>query len=99
MKAQEGGCLYLLQTSINKNHYQYKISNSQFFGCEAITGSGGALYINNIENLTIEASKFSNNTSPLSGGAIYYFCDLTGAIICNLTINMSSSFIGNYAGV
>ncbi|CDW90560.1 UNKNOWN [Stylonychia lemnae] len=74
LKAQKGGCLYFTQSATNNIEFSYLIENSIFNECISTSGDGGAIYDDNIGNLTIRNSKFLNNFAFEKGGAIYFQC-------------------------
>ena len=73
-----GGAIYLYSPYYYdpNNTYQHygniSILNSNFSGNRASGwSSGGAVYIDNAQRLTIRNSRFNNNTAGRSGGAVY----------------------------
>eukprot|EP00347_Sterkiella_histriomuscorum_P017660 403348489 len=99
LKSQSGGCVYVYQTSNSRGSSVYKIQNSTFQNCTALSGKGGALYLMNIENLTVQNSKFLDSSSPKEGGAIYFQCDYLTGTTCILQANEEVQFINNSAGI
>ncbi|EAR86222.2 right-handed beta helix region protein (macronuclear) [Tetrahymena thermophila SB210] len=84
-----GGAIY-----INKqNDYSTQIQSSIFNNCKAKNGSGGAIYIQESENISIYNSTFSNNSALQErGGALALFYS-------NLISMNSSTFIHNQAQI
>ncbi|CDW75587.1 UNKNOWN [Stylonychia lemnae] len=112
LQSQLGGALYIEESEVNKkaedNYGKYVIENSIFQSCQAST-TGGALFLRNIQYLTILNSNFKENAALFdssyskqeisgSGGAIYYTCDET-YLYCNLKFAGINVFNNNRAGI
>ncbi|KAL4484820.1 hypothetical protein ABPG74_019997 [Tetrahymena malaccensis] len=82
-----GGAIYIN----NQNNYITQINNTVFNNCQVKTSSGGAIYIQQSQNISIFNSTFSNNTALLErGGAI-------GLYYSNLVQLKNSLFLYNKA--
>ncbi|KAL4484821.1 hypothetical protein ABPG74_019998 [Tetrahymena malaccensis] len=84
-----GGAIYIN----NQNQFLTEIQSSIFNNCKAKNGSGGALYIQQSQNVNIYNTTFLNNTAHLERGgaiALYY---------SNLVNLANSKFIHNQAQI
>lgn len=105
-----GGAIFISETSINKKSTdttgKYIIENSEFQNIYAVTG--GAIYAENPQYLTIRNTVFnknyvfysdsaSNTLIAGSGGSIYYTCDSTTQ---NCIVQITNcKFYNNYAEI
>eukprot|EP00347_Sterkiella_histriomuscorum_P001991 403369895 len=111
MKAIYGGAISIEEDDTNKKTVatssKYKIHNCIFQN--ATSNLGGALYLNNPQNLIISNCTFNNNKATTStdsslqelsgsGGAIYYTCN-QAYLNCKVQITQNTSLSNNYASI
>ncbi|CDW87526.1 UNKNOWN [Stylonychia lemnae] len=110
--SKQGGALYIQENEVNKKLSdklgKYQILDSIFQGCEA-QQTGGAIFLDNIQYMTIESTKFQENKVKYSkdasnmevsgsGGAVYYTCN-SQLLNCKFEIIRKSIFSKNSAEI
>ncbi|CDW71619.1 UNKNOWN [Stylonychia lemnae] len=113
LKSKLGGAIYIEESESNKHQItslktKYFVQNSVFQQCEALIG--GAIYLNNPQDINFQSSKFNQNKAYFineyqdmynlmgSGGAIYYTCQ-ADSLNCKMTLSGTNSIINNVADI
>ena len=91
---RSGGALYYNSGTSNYNYGNINILNSNFSGNRATgSGYGGAVYVRNVQGVTINNTHFNSNTAGGRGGVAY----VSGSQV-NISNSNFSNNIVNYRG-